>query len=428
MKTLLLLLLTLPALAQTPQRTDMAALIGRMPKLPTSTQEALSSTLQANPYQRYGDELQAILVKIQAANPLTIRAQQKALATDAQFKADGVSEMTDDQKIAYARKKQLGGASMDGRMAFAQKMNDPAFQKKFQAMSTSGKMAVMQEMGATPKPVATTQSSNPMQADMTAMMQDPAMRAKWQAMSPAEKQAFIEERKKAKGYDASKRPAAKQADDNGGSFADAIDSPGPATAAGSPLQVAIGKAQALQKALSDLAQFMQKQADSQLAQTNQRVAARTKAQADALAQQEREGMAEAKRQGKTGINWVLTNTRQDRQILLSSSQQQQQIDVSTLISAAREWAAKQAILILLNADYQSSMEVIKYGEAFFNDDSQFQNMGVMAGQQATAIGALQRINTVFDELTNRAAQNQTDLNSNSQVMTVERQLLQSSGG
>ena len=423
----LFLLFVLPAVGQTPQHTDIAALVGRMPKLPANTQEALSASQRPNPYQPYADELRGIMDKVQVLNPVSVRMQQKGVAMDAQFKADGVSTMSDEQKMAYARQKQLGGAGSDGRMAFAEKMKNPAFREKFQAMSPQEKMALMQQMGVTQAPATAPQTSNPMQGEMTAMMQDPAMRAKWQAMSPAERQAFIEERKKASRYDAARRPAAKPAD-TGGSFADMMDSPGPAQAAGAPIVTAIAKTQALQKALAELAQFTKQQADNQEQQTTQREQSRVKNQAEALAQQIREGMAEAKKQGKTGLNWVYTNPAQDQQILLSSSKQQQQIDNTTLTSASREWAAKQAQIKQLIADYQAAMQPINYGESLYNDDSQFQNLATLAGQQGAAIGALQTIVTVYEKLANRAVQTQQDLQNNSQPAISKRLLMQSDGG
>ncbi|WP_375444500.1 hypothetical protein [uncultured Fibrella sp.] len=423
---LFFVLLTLPALAQTPQRTDFTALLSQMPPLPGNAQSALAFSQQPSPYLPYSDKLRSILDAIQQPNPVSQRAVQKGMAMDAQFKADGVDKMTDAQKIAYARQKNLGGPGSDNRLAFAEQMKDPAFQKRFQAMSTQEKMALMQQQGVLAKPAAVPQTSNPMQADMVAMMQDPAMREKWKNMSQAERQAFIEQQKKAKGYDTSRRPSAPTSDTSG-SFADMID--GPSTAAsGTPVMNAIDAVDALQTALTNLAKSTQTLAEQQLQQANQRQAAMQRTLTEAEKVQQAEGMAEAKRQGKSGQNWVLTNPAADRQIRVNAGTEQQKADNLTLSTAHSQWTQQQGVLRQAIATYQKAMTAINYGESLYADDTQFKNLTTLAGKQAAALSALQSIADSFSKVALLSATNQTNLINNSQPVSSPRQLMQGDGG
>ncbi|MEZ0541099.1 hypothetical protein [Fibrella arboris] len=420
------LLPTLPALAQTPQRIDFASLISQMPPLPGTAQAALAASQQPNPYLAYSDNLRKALDAIQQLNPVAQRAVQKGMAMDAQFKADGVEKMSDAQKIAYAREKNLAGAGSSARLDFAQKMKDPAFQKQFQAMSPQEKMALMQQQGMMAPPTAVPATGNPMQADMLAMMQDPAMRDKWKNMSPAERQAFIEQQKRAKGYDASRRPSAP-ASATTGSFSDMIDDPS-ATAANTPVLNAINASTALQNALTAYAKSVQTLADLQRQQADQRQAAMQRTLTEAGKVQENEGMTEAKRQGKPGKNWILTNPAADRQIRVNTGLEQQRADNTALATATSQWTRQQASLQQAMATYQQAMAAINYGESLYADDTQSQNLALLSGKQAAALSALQSVADSFNKLASMAANNQTNLNNNSQPVTSPRQLMQGDGG
>lgn len=420
----LISLLALPALAQTPQRIDFTALMSQMPPLPGNTQAALEASQQPNLYLTYADKLRSILDAIQQLNPVSQRAVQKGVAMDAQFKADGVDKMSDDQKVAYAKQKNLGGAGSSSRIDFAQKMQDPAFLKQFQAMSPQEQMAYMQKNGVMAKPANVPVTSNPMQADMVAMMQDPAMRDKWKNMSPAEKQAFIEERKKAKGYDASRRPSVPTSDTSG-SFSDMLDGPSPASS--SPVIEAITASQNLETAITEFAKSTKALADLQTQQTDQRQAAMQRTLTEAGKVQEADGMVEAKRQGKTGKNWILTNPSADRQIRVNAGLEQQRADNTLLSTVTSQWNRQQTTLRQTVAAYQKAMAAISYGKSLYADDTQLKNLATLAGKQAAALSALQSIADSFNKVASTAANNQTNLNNNSQPVTSPRQLMQGDG-
>ncbi len=424
------LLLAVAASAQTPQRTDIGSLLTQLPKLPATTQDALAmGTNLSDRYLSYADQLRGLMEKIQTLNPISIRMQKQAVATDAKFKADGVDKMTDDQKIAYAKKEKLGGAGSGDRIDFARKMQDPAFQKQFEAMTPQQKMALMQQQGVLAAPAAMPPTGNPMQADMMALMQDPAMRERWKNMSPAEKQTFIEQQKKAKGYDESKRRSQPKTDAGGAGFGDMLDGPASATPAPSaPVGVAIAKTRTLQEALTSLAKTIKALADQQQRQDDQAMTALQQAITEAGRKQSAEGIAEAKRQGKSGVAWLLTNPDEDHRIRVMFLQQRQRQDNTTLTNAAGEWANQQAALKKLIADYQSAMTGIQYGELLFGDDSQFQNLATLSGQQATVFGALQDIDTTFNRIAAQAAKTQDLLLDESKVTIGPRQFMPATSG
>lgn len=428
-------LLSLTAAAQTPQKINIGSVIDRMPKLPASTQEALTISKAAEAggrtadrYQSYADELQALSEKIKELNPISIRIQNKAIATDAKFKADGVDKMTDDQKIAYARQQKLGGPGSDGRLAFAEQMKDPAFQQKFQAMTPQEQMAYMQQKGVMKAPASIPQTSNPMQADMVAMMQDPAMREKWKTMSPTERQAFIEERKKAKGYDASRRPAATQTSTSGSFDSMLDDAPtGKPSASASPVTNALTKSKAFQDALVAINTTIQNLALKQNQQMDMAKANLQKVLEELVKQQSVEGKAEAKRQGKSGLNWVLTNPALERQTRIANCQERQRTDNASLVTIAAEWTSHLAALKQTATDYQAAMTAINFGESLYKDDSQFQNLATLSGHQQAILMALKNIDEAFGQLTNRTAQTQTNFLDESKLTAGPRQLIQSSG-
>lgn len=420
--------LTLSAQAQTLQRVDWNGLFSQMPQLPGNAQSALAFSQQPNPYLPYSDRLRTVIDAIQQPNPVSQRAMQKGVAMDAQFKADGVDKMTDSQKLAYAKQKNLGGEGSNARIDFAEKMKDPAFQKKFQAMSPQEKMALMQQQGVMQAPPTNVpQTGNPMQAEMMAMMQDPAMREKWRTMSQAERQAFIEERKKAKGYDASRRPAATApSSDTAGGFADMLDGPSPGSS--TPTVDAINASTALQNALTDLAKTTKTLVEQQQQQADQRQAAMQRTLTEAMTTQQNEGMAEAKRQGKTGNHWVLTNPAGDRQIRVNANTEQQGADNTMLSKVHEQWARQQTTLRQAVAAYQKAMTAINYGESLYADDTQFQNLATLSGKQAAALSALQSIADSFGKLAALSASNQQNLVNNSQPASGPRQLMQGDGG
>lgn len=423
-------LLTSGAMAQLPQRADIGLLLNQLPKLPTTTQEALAliGPGKTDRYLSYADALRELTEKTKQPNPITLRKQGQAQATDARFKADGVDKMSDTEKIAYAKKENLGGAGSSNRIDFAQQMQDPAFRKQFEAMTPQQKMALMQQQGVMAAPAAPPQTSNPMQADMMAMMQNPAMRERWKNTSPAEKQAFIEQQKKAKGYDASKQPPQPQTGTSGG-FGDMLDGPatptGPATA---PVGVAITTTRSLQESLTELAKTIQAMADQQQQQADQTQATIQKAITEASKKQMAEGIAEARRQGKSGDAWVLTNPAEEHQIRLTALQQQQRNDNTTLATTTTEWTKRQTALKKLVADYQTAMNNIQYGESLFSDDSQFQNVAALTGQQVAVFSALQKIDDLFSKITRLAAQTQNLLDDEGKMKISPRQLLPASGG
>ena len=424
------LLLSMGAAAQTPQRTDIGSLLNQMPKLPATTQDALAmGTNISEPYLNYADQIQVLTDKLKTLNPISVRMQKQAVATDAKFKVDGVDKMTDAQKIAYAKQKNLGGAGSGNRIDFAQKMQDPTFRKAFEAMTPQQKMALMQQQGVMAAPAAMPQTSNPMQGDMMAMMQDPAMREKWKNMSPAEKQAFIEQQKKAKGYDASKRPSQPKTD-TGMGFGDMLDGPATATPApaSAPVGLAVAKSRALQEALAELAKSVKAMADQQQQQDEQLMAGMHKAIQEAIKKQIAEGIAEAKRQGKSGVSWVLTNPAEDHRIRTDALRQQQRQDNTALSTATTEWNKRQVALKKLIADYQTAMTGIQYGESLFGDDSQFQNMTALTGGQAGIFQALQDIDNAFNKMADQAAKTQDLLGDESKMIPTPRQLLPASGG
>ncbi len=424
------LLFAVGAIAQTPQRTDIVTLLNQLPKLPATTQEALAlGTGLSDPYLNYADQMHALMEKIQTPNPITIRVQKQAVATDAKFKADGVDKMADAEKIAYAKKHNLGGPGSNNRIDFAQKMQDPAFRKQFDAMTPQQKMALMQQQGVMAAPATVPQTSNPMQADMMAIMQDPAMREKWKAMSPAEKQAFIEQQKKANGYDAAKRPNQPKTD-TGSGFGDMLDSPASATPAPSsaPVGLAIAKSRALQESLTESAKAVKAMADRQQQQYDQAMATMQNAITELGKKESAEGLAEAKRLGKPGDSWVLTNAAEEHRIRMNAIQQQQRADNAMLTAATIEWTKRQAALKKLVADYQSAMTTIQYGESLFSDDSQFQNAATLSGQQATVFGALQDVANAFNKIASQAAKTQDLLGDESKMTPTPRQLLPASGG
>lgn len=381
----------------------------------------------SNRYLDYADQIRVLTDNIKQLNPISVRMQQQAVATDAKFKADGVDKMTDTQKLTYAKQQNLGGAGSGNRIDFAQKMQDPAFRKQFEAMTPQQKMALMQQQGVMTAPATVPQTSNPMQADMVAMMQDPAMREKWKNMSAAEKQAFIEQQKKAKGYNESKRPSQPKTDAGGG-FGDMLDSPASATPASAPIGLAIAKTRALQEALTDLAKSVKAMADQQQQQDEQAMATMQKAIQEAGKKQISDGIAEAKRQGKTGVSWLLTNPAEDHRIRMDALQQLQRLDNTTLTTAAAEWTKRQVSLKKIIAEYQTAMTSIQYGESLFADDKQFQNLATLSGQQATVFSALQDIDTAFNKMASQAAKTQDLLVGEGKMTIGPRQFMAATSG
>lgn len=418
------------AVAQTPQRLDFIALLNRVPKPPANTQDALQLSQQPNPYYPFANEMSALQEKLKQLNPVSVRKQNGAIAMDAKFKADGVDKMTDSQKLDYAKKNNLGGDGSGARIDFAKQMQDPAFQKKFQAMSPQEKMAYMQQQGVMQTPSTAPQSSNPMQADMMAMMQDPAMREKWKNMSPAERQAFIEAQKKAKGYDSSRRPAAAQSnsDQGFGSLLDDSPSTLKTTTGASAVTVALSKSKAFQDAVIAAAMTIKALSDKQTQQTDQAKADLQKTIQAMYQTNAKEGLAEAKRQGKSGNNWILTNTVLEKQTRVGACQQRQRLDNTTLTTAATEWSTRLATLQQAATDYQTAMNAIGYGEALFSDDSQFQNLATLSGYQAAVFGGLKDIDEAFNQMAKLAAETQTDLTSEQKASTGPRQLIMTGEG
>ena len=428
-------LITATATAQTPQHVNVGSLLDRVPKLPTTTQEALTiqkaaetNGRNADKYLSYADEMQALSDKIKDLNPISVRLKNGAIAIDAKFKADGVDKMNDEQKIAYARQQKLGGAGSDGRLAFAEQMKDPAFQKKFQAMSPQEKMAYMQQQGVMQAPAAVPQTSNPMQAEMVAMMQDPAMREKWKAMSPSERQVFIEERKKAKGCDASRKPATTQTAASGSFDSMLDDGPSKPAAAPSPANIALVKSKAFMDALVAVSSSIKTLVDQQKQQEEQAKANLQKVLQESAKTQISEGIAEAKRQGKSGQNWVLTNPALERQTRIAACQQRQRADNAALAATTAEWTKRLTALRQTSADYQLAMTAINYGESLFNDDSQFQNLATLSGHQASIFMALRDIDQSFGQLANQSAQTQTNLLDETKLTAGPRQLMQAGEG
>ena len=413
--------------AQTMQKIDMPATIGSVPQVYLSVQEAFVNMNGGNTYGRFqpfGFDMQALADKIPTPNPVTLRVKQLAIAQDQKFKADGLDKMSDSQKIDYAKQQGLGGPDAANRLTFAQKMQDPEFKKKFDAMSPQEKVAVVQQQGMIKQQPTMPVSGNPMQTDMMAIMQDPAMREKWQKMSPDEKHTFIENYKKSKGYDESKRQNQAQSGDSGG-LGNMLDDNSPSKPASLSLaDDAIFKSKNLIDVVNSNITFSQNTAD-QFKQNDAKIQSDLQlALTDLGKKATAEGIAEAKQQGKTGVNWVLTNPQGEHILRLQFLNKRVAAGNAALAALTSEWNNRQANLKTLAADYQAAIAKINFGEALYSDDSQLQSLAVLAGYQGGIFSGLKQIDENFYACSLASSNIQRDLNDENLMQIGARQLMQ----
>ena len=415
--TICLLMTGLNLSAQTCQKIAVASLIKRMPQPWPNALEALKNRDNTDEHFRpYADEMRVLLAQIEQPNPVTMRKQKEAQAMSDKFKQDGVDQMTDEQKLAYAKQQNIGG--MQGNIDFAQKMQDPAFRKKFEAMSPQEKMALMQQQGMMKTPAPPQQSSNPMQADMQVLLQDPAFRAKWQKMSPSEQQAYIENYKKSKVYDANKRPAPQG--QSQGSLMDAFEED--TTKPNSPMSDATQQTRNLGNALKEMLSLVQNTVDQFDQSSEKNNADQQTALNESLKKQNAEGIAMAKKQGKSGVAWIFTNPKADHEIRLQFLNKNLTLANTTLASLSGEWSKRQTQLNILSTVYQAAMNKISFGETFYSDDKQLQNLSNLAGQQALIFASLKDIDELFHRATIMAAKAQDALEAENQVTVGPREL------
>ncbi|GEM_PF-6117316 len=261
--------------AQSVAKLDLMKLLEEVPTSPATVSEAHDKAVcTANGCR--ADEL----FKNFEADWKSANEQWKVMNAGTAHTVDSAKQIANMMKPAIGKSKteqleyakHMPGANTQA-LSFAQQMQDPAFKKKFQAMSPQEKLAYVQGhgVGGAPSNSVIDQDSglSKTKQDFTnRMISDPAFAAQWKRMTPAEQNAYMKQQADKNGTDwkaiaarsRAKNPAAQRSDtttssntndDSGGGLLSDDSSPSSANAA-SP---AAGLAQQANTATSRLLGF-----------------------------------------------------------------------------------------------------------------------------------------------------------------------------
>ncbi|MCR5886736.1 Hint domain-containing protein [Hymenobacter sp. J193] len=184
------------ALAQKPIKTDVTLLFDKVPAPPAAFGCALQRPAELAALEKQiGQHMVAITTARTAGQSRDEAAMQ---AFGEQATADGVENMTDQQKMAYLQQQ---GSALPGHNAqalqLAQQMQDPAFQAKLAKMSDAEKAQFLQQQMAAPGSAQQRLTANPAyqaaQAEFMQQMRDPAFQKAWAKKSEAEQDAYTEQ-------------------------------------------------------------------------------------------------------------------------------------------------------------------------------------------------------------------------------------------
>jgi hypothetical protein len=201
------------------------------------------------------------------------------------------------------------------------------------------------------------------------------------------------------------------------------DEPTITTKAASPIGDALAQSRNFSNAMQELlilSQKAMKQLDTDVEQANN---AEKIALDASFKKQAEEGLAQAKSKGDNGKDWLLTNPQVDHAIRLQFHDKRVSSANTALTSLMTEWNNRQAQLKTLATTYQAAMTKISFGESLYADDSQFQNLATLAGQQASIFVSFGDMSDAFNQVANKAAAALANQNTEKQVIPGKRELV-----
>jgi hypothetical protein len=224
------------ASAQSVAHVDLMKLLNELPPAPASVQDAANNVKCANGNCNADALFEAFNRDFAAA-----KQAWGTVNTGQQQQIDSATRMVNTMKPVDGKSKteqleaakNLPGANKNA-LSLAQQMQDPAFRKKFNAMSKEEKLAYVQGQGVGNTPSSATDGDAGLaktKQDFTQRMaSDPGFKERWSKMSRAEQDAYIREQANSNGTDwkavaaRGRQRAAQNNTGNSGSSQDAAQS------------------------------------------------------------------------------------------------------------------------------------------------------------------------------------------------------------